>query len=122
MRVNMRTAARPHLAAEAQTVALRAAWKALPKERQDIDSDGKIEGAVLDAAHEALQRFYKPDEAQAFDLWYTQKGKSGILVVYFEARRQYDPIWLAMMQTGATTHDSKQLPKGAFKTMWKATQ
>jgi hypothetical protein len=122
MRVNMRTAARPRLAAEAHALALRAAWKVLPKERADIDSDGKIEGDVLDAAHEALRHYYKDDEAQAFDLWYTRKGKTATMVVYFEARRKLDPIWLAMSQTGATMHDPKQLPKGAFGAMWKATQ
>jgi hypothetical protein len=136
MRVNMRTAARPREAAQAQVVALRAAWKALPKDDgtsealprrglhqdEDIDSDGKIEGSVLDSAHEALHTFYKDDEAQAFDLWYTRKGKSATMVVYFEARRKHDPIWLAMSQTGATTHNDKQLPKGAFSAMWRATQ
>ncbi len=122
MRVDMRTAAKSHAAGQAQTLALRAAWKALPKEKDDIDSDGKIEGAVLDAAHEALCGFYKNDEAQAFDLWYTRKGKSATMVVYFEARTKHEPIWLAMSQTGATTHDPKQLPRGAFAAMWKATQ
>jgi hypothetical protein len=122
MRVNMRTNARPHAAAQAQTAALRAAWKVLPKEREDIESDGKVEGAVLDAAHEALAIFYKNDEAQAFDLWYKRQGKSATMVVYFEARRKHEPIWLAMNQGGAATHDAKALPPKAFQAMMKATQ
>jgi hypothetical protein len=121
-RVDLRTAAAPKEAEKAQTAALRAAWKSLPHDRDDIDSDGKVEGTVLDAAHDALGAFYKNDEAHAFDLWLTrQRGKS-TLVVYFEARRKNQPIWLAMTQTGATTHDAKLLPRGAFLAMWRATQ
>jgi hypothetical protein len=122
LRVNLRTNARPHAAAQAQTLALRAAWKVLPKEREDIDSDGKVEGAALDAAHEALTTFYKNDEAQAFDLWYKRQGKSATMVVYFEARRRHEPIWLAMSQGGGATHDVKALPSGAFHAMMAATQ
>jgi hypothetical protein len=102
--------------------ALRAAWKELPKDRQDVDSDGKIEGEVLDAAHTALGPFYKNDEAHAFDLWYSRRGKSALMVVYFEARGAHDPIWLGMDRAGAVVHDVKQLPHGALNAMWKATQ
>jgi hypothetical protein len=122
MRVNMRTNAKPHAAAQAQTLALRAAWKVLPKEREDVESDGKVEGAVLEAAHEALATFYKKDEAQSFDLWYKRQGKSATMVVYFEARRKHDPIWLAMGPGGGATHDVKALPPRAFQAMMKATQ
>ena len=62
------------------------------------------------------------DEAQAFDLWYSKQGKSTVLVLYFEARRNNDPIWLAMSQSGTVSHDARALPRGAFNAMWKATQ
>jgi hypothetical protein len=121
-RVRMRTAAKPKDAEAAQVAALRAAWKALPKDKKDVDHDGKMEADVLDAAHEALMPFYKNDEASAFDLWYTRNAKTWLVVLYFEARGKNDPIWLAMSSAGAVTHDAKQLPKGAFNAMYRLTQ
>ncbi len=122
MRVRLRTAAKPKGAMAVQTAALRAAWKALPKDKQDVDHDGKVEGSVLDAAHESLGPFYKRDEANAFDLWSTRSGKTAMVILYFEARGKNDPIWLALSGTGAVTHDVKQLPKGAFDAMYRLTQ
>lgn len=122
MRVRLRTSARPKGAQSAQSAALRAAWKTLPRDKADVDYDGKVEGAVLDAAHQALGTFYKPDEASAFDLWSTRNSKSALVILYFEARGKNDPIWLAMSSAGTVTHDVKQLPKGAFNAMYRLTQ
>jgi hypothetical protein len=122
MRVALRTEARPHDANTALLKALHAAWAVLPAAKGDVDSDGKVEGRVLDNAHEALTAFYRPDEACAFDLWYTKRGKGAILVLYFEAHRGKPPIWLAMDAAHATTHDASKLPKGAFKAMERATE
>ncbi len=123
-RVDLRTAAKPQGAQGAQTAGLRAAWRALPKDKTDVDHDGKVLGDVLEAAQDAMaaQGFYKNDEAHAFDLWYLRKGKSAVMVLYFEARGKRDPIWLAMTSGGAVTHDAKQLPRNAFNAMWKLTQ
>jgi hypothetical protein len=123
-RVDMRTKAKPAGAQQAQIAGLRAAWKALPKDKTDVDHDGKVEGDVLEAAQDAMatQGFYKNDEAHAFDLWYVRNGKISVMVLYFEARGKKDPIWLAMTGGGAVTHDAKQLPKNAFNAMWKLTQ
>ena len=122
MRVGMRTEARPRDSNAALVKALRAAWAVLPAAKGDVESDGKVEGRVLDNAHEALTAFYRPDEACAFDLWYTKRGKGAILVLYFEAHRGKPPIWLAMDAGHATTHDAAKLPKGAFAAMDRATQ
>jgi hypothetical protein len=122
VRVRMRTQVAPWLALKAQEGSLRAAWRTLPRERRDVDSDGKVEGAVLEASHEALSSFYRADEANAFDLWFTAKGKTGVMVVYFEARQKNAPIWLAMDQSGALVRDPHKLPPGAFSAMWRATQ
>jgi hypothetical protein len=122
-RVRMRSQVAPAAAVKAQQAALHAAWRALPHEKSDVDSDGKVEKSVLDAAHGALgTSFYKSDEANAFDLWYTRKGKTGVMVVYFEARQKNAPIWMAMDQSGALIHDQTKLPRGAFNAMWRATQ
>lgn len=122
MRVRLRTAAKPKAAEAAQTAALRAAWKAIPRDKLDVDHDGKVEGKVLDAAHDALAGFYKRDEANAFDLWSTRSAKTTIVILYFEARGKNDPIWLALTGAGAVTHDVKQLPRGAFDAMYRLTQ
>ncbi len=122
VRVGERTKAKPAGAQQAQIAGLRAAWKALPKDKTDVDHDGKVEGDVLEAAQDAMVGFYKNDEAHAFDVWYVHKGKVSIMVVYFEARGKNDPLWLAMTGNGSVTHDAKQLPKNAFNAMWKLTQ
>jgi len=122
IRVTKRTAARAQAAEQAQQRALWAAWRRLPKEKDDVEVDGKVEGGALDAARDALATFYRSDEAHAFDLWYSKKGKSKVLVLYFEARRNNDPIWLAMSPTGTVSRDARALPRGAFNAMWRATQ
>ena len=121
-RVDQRTHAKPRDAENAQIAALRAGWKVLPKDKTDVDHDGKVEGDVLAATQDALVGFYKNDEAHAFDLWSTRHGKKALLVLYFEARGKNEPIWLAMDGFGNAVHDPKQLPPGAFNAMWRMTQ
>ena len=121
-RVDLRTQAKPRVAEAAQLAALRAAWKVLPKDKTDVDHDGKVEGDVLSTTQDALVGFYKNDEAHAFDLWSTRRGKGALLILYFEARGKKDPIWLAMDGHGNAIHDAKQLPQGAFNAMWRLTQ
>jgi hypothetical protein len=121
-RVRLRTEARPSRSRDALQGALRNAWRELATSKEDVESDGKVEGIALQKAHEALTRFYKDDEANAFDLWWAKKKKGGsVLVVYFEARRKHGPIWLAMDGDGVT-HDEKRLPHGAFLAMRKAAE
>ncbi len=122
-RARMRTAARPAAAKDAQILALREAWKALPRARDDVDYDGKVVGYPLEHAREGLGRYYRSDEIQAFDLWYSKrKGKGGIMVIYLEAGRKRGSIWLAMDRSGKPTHDVKELPRGAFVAMRHATE
>jgi hypothetical protein len=116
-RVRLRTRANGREATKAQSLALIAAWRALPKEKGDVDSDGKVEDVPLTAARAALGGFYKNDETFAFDLWREVKGKQQTLVLYFEARQKNPPIWLGMDGKGIVFHDSKRLPKGAFPAM-----
>lgn len=117
-RVRARAKAKPSAAWAAEADALRAGWRALRKSKRDaIDSDGKVEGAPLEDARAALSVFYKHDEAFSFDLWYRGNAKSGVLVVYFEARGSHAPVWLAMDESGAVIADAKKLPRGAFVAM-----
>jgi hypothetical protein len=122
IRVRLRTERRPDAAASAQAKALGAAWRALPAAVDDVGRDGKVEDLPLVAAHQNLMSFYKSDEAQAFDLWYSNQGAHPILVLYFEAHRGPAPIGLALDQNGATSTDESQLPPGAFKAMRRAAR
>lgn len=116
-RVRLRTVADRRRAYDALARGLGDAWKALPKAKDDIDSDGKVGGVPLDRARATLERFYKEDETFAFDLWREQKGKAQTLVIYFEARGKNPPIWLAMDAPGATYGVAKRLPRGALLAM-----
>ncbi len=116
-RVRLRTKVNGREATKAQSLALIAAWRALPKEKGDVDSDGKVEGVPLAAARAALGGFYKNDETFSFDLWREVRGQQQTLVLYFEARQSSPPIWLGMDGKGIVFHDSKRLPKGAFPAM-----
>ena len=93
-RARYRTAKNPKAAREAQTRALRIAWKVLPRAREDVDTDGKVEGAPLEAMRDGLEPFYKDDETYAWDLWYTKAKVDGkpqkVLAVYFAATRGKD--------------------------------
>jgi hypothetical protein len=121
-RLNMRTSANPEASHQAMLAALRAAWKLLPQERDDVEEDGKVQGEVLATAHEALASFYKPDEAFAFDLWLSRTKKHKLLVVYFEARRGRPPIFLALDRKGRETSDPDEMPEGALVAMKQATR
>ncbi len=129
-RARLRTARSPKVAREAQARALRAAWAVLPHAREDVDTDGKVEGAPLEAGRAALEPFYKADETAAWDLWYKQtrpsrgagKGAKGeqVLVVYFAAGWRRQAMWLSLDAQGAVSNDPNRLPKGAFDAMRKA--
>ena len=118
-RVVLRTKAdRPHARA-AQVAAAKAAWSVIPKHHDDVDRDGKLVGDAIDHARDALKKFYKTDEAQAFDGWVShgKKGSSGVLVLYVEARKKKPAIFIAVDRAGTEVRDTKQLPKGALDAM-----
>jgi hypothetical protein len=117
VRVRLRSEASPTKAVTAQTHALAAAWNVLPGELADVDRDGKVEDQPLMAARDALEAFYKNDEANAFDLWYSSQGAQKLLVIYFESHRGHAPIWLARDGSGAMVTDAGRLPAGAFQAM-----
>lgn len=121
-RVQLRTSKDRGSAREAQLAGLQAAWANWRALRGSIEGDGKVEGLPLDAARAALGRYYKPDEAFAFDLWASPRKSPRVLVLYFEARRRRDPIWVALSRDGGEITDADKLPKGAFAAMRHAAK
>jgi hypothetical protein len=84
-----------------------------------VDEDGKVQGAPLDDARLALQKFYKRDEVAAFDLWASPRVRPRTLVLYAEARPGRPPIWVAL-KDGAELRKLADLPKGALAAMREA--
>jgi hypothetical protein len=121
-RVLLRTKISPRLARGAQLDALRAGWRHWRSLPDAVEGDGKVQGEVLDSAHEALEKFYKHDEAFAFDLWASPQRDPKMLVLYFEARRQRAPIWLGLTKAGEEIREPDKLPRGAFLAMLRATK
>ncbi len=120
-RVALRTSASRRKAHRALLSSVRAASKAVvPKE--DVEGDGNVTGDPLDAAHDALESYYKHDEASAFNLWASPRTRPKVLILYFEARRQRPPIWVAIRDDGSEIRSPSQLPKGAFRVMRAISQ
>jgi hypothetical protein len=118
-RVRLRTKVEATKAHRTLVTAARAAWRETVKIK-GLDGDGKVEGVPLDRARETLQKFYKLDEAFAFDLWASPRRRPRILVLYFEARRKKPAIWVAIGGDGSEIKKPLDLPQGAFRAMRKA--
>jgi len=117
-RVHLRTAVDKKAAHRALFEAVEVAWRDLVKER-GVDGDGKVEGKPLEDARAALEKFYKHDEAFAFDLWASPRNRPRVLVLYAQSRRKQPSIWVAL-KDGAEVRRPAALPKGAFQAMRSA--
>ncbi|HET6338175.1 MAG TPA: hypothetical protein VFG30_33360 [Polyangiales bacterium] len=122
VRLRLRTEAQPEAGFQAQADAIGVAWRALPNHFDAIERDGKVLETPLVAARDELAKFYKLDEANAFDLWYSNQDEKKILVLYFESHRGRAPIWIAIDELGSVISDEKQLPVNAFKAMRRAAR
>ncbi len=120
-RLLLRTQANKPRARVAQLAGAKAAWAALPhrsRDSEDVDTDGKVLGEPALHAREALKKFYKDDEAQAFDVWLTRTKKSELLVLYVETKNKKRPaIFVATDRAGHEIKNPKALPKGALDAM-----
>ncbi len=119
-RVILRAKADKGHARVAHVSAAKAAWGALKKDKDDIEQDGKLVGESIDAARDVLKKFYKADEAQAFDGWvsHSKNGTPGVLVLYVQGRgKRRPPIFVALERSGKEVRDPKKLPKGALDGM-----
>lgn len=120
-RVSLRTAVSKRSAHKALLNAVQLAYKSMVK-IPGVEGDGKVMGAPLEQANAALEKFYKHDEAYAFNLWASPRRHPKVLVLYFEARRKQRPIWVAIRGDGTELRSPSQLPKGAFKAMRAASE
>ncbi len=118
-RLRLRTERDPAGARAAMLAALAAADSALAR-GGELDRDGKVVGPAWDAAKRALTVFYKPDEADAFDVWRGRRPRT--LVVYHEARGGNDPVWLAWNADKREVYDVGSLPSGALDAMKHASK
>ncbi|CAN5924029.1 hypothetical protein BH11MYX4_BH11MYX4_27010 [soil metagenome] len=117
-RVSKRTLARIKVAEAVGDDALRAAWKARRVAGYERESDGTVDGPPLVVARATLERFYRPDEAAAFELWTTAKGdKAPMLILYAEGPRRGKPVFRAMRADGTVVTRAKDLPRAALKVM-----
>lgn len=119
-RVKLRTKANKRQAHHALVAAVRTARKSLQQARE-VEGDGKVLGEPLEAARAELRKYYKTDEALAFDLWATPRTRPRALVLYFEARRSQRPIWIAVDGYGVEIRSPDRLPRGAFSAMRAAS-
>ena len=117
-RVKLRTAADRKAAHRALLNATEVAWRDLVKKR-GVDGDGKVEGKPLEDARAELEKFYKHDEAFAFDLWASPRSRPRVLICYAQSRRKTPPIWVAL-KDGGEVRKPEALPKGAFLAMRSA--
>lgn len=117
-RLTLRTKKELPAARGAQHVAAKAAWASIAKHQGEVETDGKVSGEPLDRARASLRKFYKDDEAQAFDVWLTRTAKSELLVLYVETTSKRRPtIFYAVDRAGHEVRDPKKLPKGALAAM-----
>ncbi len=117
-RVRLRTAAQRRIAHHALRAAVEVAWRDLVRVR-GVQGDGKVQGRALEDARAALERFYKHDEAFAFDLWASPRSHPHVLVLYAQSRRKTPPIWVAL-KDGGEVRRPDALPSGAFSAMRSA--
>jgi len=115
-RVRLRTAKIPKKAHRTMLDAARVAWRETIKVKQ-LEGDGKVDGPPLEKAREVLERFYKRDEAFAFDLWAAPRKNPRILVLYFEGARRKEMIWVAIGPDGREIRSPNALPPGSFRAM-----
>jgi hypothetical protein len=118
-RVQLRSEAEPASAKFARRQAIRAAWKIISRTTADVEGDGIVEGEALDAAHEALQPFYKDDEAFAFQLWAEPRRHPQKLVLYLPTNIQKKTlVWTAVGRKGVEL--TEPLSRTAVDKMIKA--
>lgn len=117
-RVAQRTSVNKVAARTVGAKALHVAWQKRREKAWGREDDGLLAGPALDAAREALEGYYRADEAAAFEIWTTAKwDKSPMMVLYAEGPRKGRPVYMAMRADGTVTEKIMDIPKPARKLM-----
>lgn len=109
VRVRLRDQAAPGRGTEARMQALAAAQGALSSEACEEARDRALSEAPLEAARTQLAKFYKNDEAHAFELWQSCYQGESRLVLFFPSHRGHAPLWLSRTQSGVASNDLSML-------------
>jgi hypothetical protein len=97
--------------------ALQRAWqirRAAARDQWERETDGTVLGAPLDDARLELQKFYRSDEASAFELWTTaRKERPALMIMFAEGRKRGQPVWLGMRPDGTIVDKLVDVPRNA---------
>lgn len=121
-RVMLRSKADPSAARAAQLQALRAVWSHAEELVESTDNRGWVEDDALDRAEEALEGFYKADEAYAFTLHAFPPAAPDVLVLQCHLGWGRPALWLAMRKDGREIQSKDDLPPGVLGLQRKATR
>jgi hypothetical protein len=120
-RVGHRSLVNKQQAEHTMTAALQVAWKKRREGAWGREDDGLLTGPALDAARKALERFYRGDEAGAFELWTSARSdRLQIIVLYAEGPKRGGrgkPVFLAMRADGTVVRRMADVPKEARRMM-----
>jgi hypothetical protein len=120
-RTMMRTQVDRPAASRALIGAARVARREIVANASDVDKDGLVLGKPLDRARAILaERFYKQDEAEAFDLWADRAKNPRFVVLFLQPERKGIALWIAVDAEGTPIGDAKKLPPTVGKKIMAA--
>lgn len=120
-RTMMRTKASPAAAGRALIGAARVARREIVANASDVDADGLVLGRPLERARAILEeRFYKSDEADAFDLWADRAKDPRVVVLFLQPERKGIALWIAIDAEGTPIADAARLPPSLGKRIMAA--
>lgn len=121
-RVMLRTAMDPEAARAAQLEALRQVWAHGGELALSTDRQGWVEDDALDRAGQALEGFYKADEAYAFTLHAVPPEAPEILLLQCHLRWGRPTLWRAVRKNGKEILSKEELPAGFLGLQRRATR
>lgn len=121
-RVMLRSQADPHGARATQIAALRAVWAHPEELAGSTDARGWVEEDALDRADEALEQFYKTDEAYAFTLHAVPPRAPEVLVLQCHLGWGRSNLWRAVRKDGREILSKDDLPAGVLGLQRKVTR
>lgn len=111
-RTMMRTQADRARAAKTLLSAVRVARSEIVENASDVDKDGLVLGRPLERARAVLEeRFYRSDEAAAFDVWADRAKNPTLVVIFLQPEKKGIALWIAVDRDGSPINDATKLPK-----------